>query len=160
MTGAGSTGTRRPRSPAGDRDRIAETPLRRPGRRAAPAASPDEPRPSRPVARAGGRDPEWPHPEAWLRAPARLLAGRPLRRDRPRASSCARWPAAGGSTAASAYAPVVERFMLDGQTARLTQAALETLAIVAYRQPVTRARVSAIRGVSVDAVMRPCSPRG
>jgi segregation and condensation protein B len=52
------------------------------------------------------------------------------------------------------YASVVERFMLDGQTARLTQAALETLAIVAYRQPVSRARVGAVRGVNVDAVMR------
>jgi segregation and condensation protein B len=58
------------------------------------------------------------------------------------------------------YAPVVERFMLDGQTARLTQAALETLAIVAYRQPVSRARVGAVRGVNVDAVMRTLSTRG
>ncbi len=60
----------------------------------------------------------------------------------------------------STYAPVVERFMLDGQTARLTQAALETLAIVAYRQPVSRARVGAIRGVNVDAVMRTLVTRG
>jgi segregation and condensation protein B len=52
------------------------------------------------------------------------------------------------------YAPVVERFVLDGQTAKLTQAALETLAIVAYRQPVSRSRVSAVRGVNVDGVMR------
>ncbi len=58
------------------------------------------------------------------------------------------------------YAPVVERFMLDGQTARLTQAALETLAIVAYRQPVSRAGVGAVRGVNVDAVMRTLSSRG
>jgi segregation and condensation protein B len=58
------------------------------------------------------------------------------------------------------YAPVVERFVLDGQTARLTQAALETLAIVAYRQPVSRARVGAIRGVNVDAVMRTLVTRG
>lgn len=58
------------------------------------------------------------------------------------------------------YHEVVERFVLDGQTARLTQAALETLAIVAYRQPVSRARVSAIRGVSVDAVMRTLVTRG
>jgi segregation and condensation protein B len=58
------------------------------------------------------------------------------------------------------YAPVVERFMLDGQTAKLTQAALETLAIVAYRQPVSRSRVSAIRGVNVDAVMRTLLTRG
>lgn len=58
------------------------------------------------------------------------------------------------------YAPVVERFMIDGQTARLTQAALETLAIVAYRQPVSRARVSAVRGVNVDGVMRTLVTRG
>jgi segregation and condensation protein B len=51
-------------------------------------------------------------------------------------------------------APVVERFVLDGQHARLTQAALETLAVVAYRQPVSRGRVSAVRGVNVDGVMR------
>jgi segregation and condensation protein B len=58
------------------------------------------------------------------------------------------------------YAPVVERFVLDGQTAKLTQAALETLAIVAYRQPVSRSRVSAVRGVNVDAVMRTLATRG
>jgi segregation and condensation protein B len=58
------------------------------------------------------------------------------------------------------YAPVVERFVLDGQTARLTQAALETLAIVAYRQPISRARVGAVRGVNVDAVMRTLVSRG
>ena len=48
----------------------------------------------------------------------------------------------------------VERFVVDGQQARLTQAALETLAVVAYRQPVSRARVSAVRGVNVDGVIR------
>ena len=58
------------------------------------------------------------------------------------------------------YAPVVERFVLDGQQARLTQAALETLAVVAYKQPVSRARVSAIRGVTVDGVMRTLLTRG
>ncbi len=57
-------------------------------------------------------------------------------------------------------APVVERFVLDGQSAKLTQAALETLSIIAYRQPVTRARVSAIRGVSVDGVVRTLISRG
>ncbi len=57
-------------------------------------------------------------------------------------------------------APVVERFVLDGQHARLTQAALETLAVVAYRQPVSRARVSAVRGVNVDGVMRTLVSRG
>ncbi len=55
---------------------------------------------------------------------------------------------------------VVERFVLDGQQARLTQAALETLAVVAYRQPVSRARVSAVRGVNVDGVMRTLVTRG
>ena len=54
---------------------------------------------------------------------------------------------------------VVERFVLDGQLARLTQASLETLAVVAYRQPVSRARVSAIRGVNVDGVMRTLASR-
>lgn len=54
----------------------------------------------------------------------------------------------------------VERFVLDGQHARLTQAALETLAVVAYRQPVSRARVSAVRGVNVDGVMRTLVARG
>jgi segregation and condensation protein B len=58
------------------------------------------------------------------------------------------------------YAAVVERFVLDGQQARLTQAALETLAVVAYKQPVSRARVSAIRGVNVDGVIRTLVTRG
>jgi len=57
-------------------------------------------------------------------------------------------------------APYVERLLLDGQQARLTQAALETLAVVAYRQPVTRARVSAVRGVNVDGVVRTLLSRG
>lgn len=52
------------------------------------------------------------------------------------------------------YAPYVERYVMDGQQTRLTQAALETLAVVAYRQPVTRSRIAAIRGVGVDGVMR------
>lgn len=60
----------------------------------------------------------------------------------------------------SDFAPVVQRFVMDGQTARLTRAALETLAVVAYRQPVSRARVSAVRGVSVDGVMRTLTTRG
>lgn len=58
------------------------------------------------------------------------------------------------------YASIVEQFVVDGQQARLTQAALETLAVVAYRQPVSRSRVSAIRGVSVDGVMRTLLARG
>lgn len=58
------------------------------------------------------------------------------------------------------YAAVVEALVLEGQQARLTQAALETLAVVAYKQPVSRARVSAIRGVNVDGVMRTLLTRG
>jgi segregation and condensation protein B len=57
-------------------------------------------------------------------------------------------------------APVVEKFVRDGQQARLTQAALETLAVVAYRQPVSRSKVSAIRGVNCDGVMRTLLARG
>jgi segregation and condensation protein B len=58
------------------------------------------------------------------------------------------------------YAPVVEKFLLGGQQARLTQAALETLAIIAYRQPVSRGRVGAVRGVNVDGVIRTLLTRG
>jgi segregation and condensation protein B len=54
----------------------------------------------------------------------------------------------------------VERFVRDGQQAKLTQAALETLAVVAYRQPVNRSKVSAIRGVNCDGVMRTLLARG
>lgn len=57
-------------------------------------------------------------------------------------------------------AAVVERFLRDGQEVRLTQAALEALAVVAYRQPVSRARVSAVRGVNCDAVLRTLVLRG
>lgn len=56
--------------------------------------------------------------------------------------------------------PVVEAFLLEGQRSKLSQAALETLAVVAYRQPVTRARISAIRGVNVDGVVRTLVSRG
>lgn len=58
------------------------------------------------------------------------------------------------------YATYVERFVLDGQSVRLTQAALETLAVVAYKQPVTRSRISAIRGVNCDGVIRTLVSRG
>jgi segregation and condensation protein B len=57
-------------------------------------------------------------------------------------------------------APYVERYVLTGQTARLSAAALETLAIVAYKQPISRAQVAAIRGVGVDGVMRTLQQRG
>jgi segregation and condensation protein B len=58
------------------------------------------------------------------------------------------------------FAPVVERFVIDGTQTRLSKAALETLAVVAYRQPVTRARISAVRGVNVDGVVRTLLARG
>ncbi|MFM8205590.1 MAG: SMC-Scp complex subunit ScpB [Actinomycetales bacterium] len=58
------------------------------------------------------------------------------------------------------FASLVEKFVLDGQQAKLTQAALETLAVIAYRQPISRARVSAIRGVNVEAVMKTLLNRG
>jgi segregation and condensation protein B len=58
------------------------------------------------------------------------------------------------------HAAAVERWLGEGQRSRLSQAALETLAVIAYRQPVTRARVSAIRGVGVDGVMRTLLARG
>jgi segregation and condensation protein B len=60
----------------------------------------------------------------------------------------------------SEYAPVVEKFLLDGQQAKLTQAALETLAVIAYRQPISRSRVGAVRGVNVDGVVRTLLTRG
>lgn len=57
-------------------------------------------------------------------------------------------------------APYVERFVLEGQSARLSAAALETLAIVAYKQPISRAQIAAIRGVNVDGVVRTLQQRG
>jgi segregation and condensation protein B len=58
------------------------------------------------------------------------------------------------------FAGYVEKFVLDGQQVRLTQAALETMAVVAYKQPVTRSRISAIRGVNCDGVVRTLLSRG
>ena len=57
-------------------------------------------------------------------------------------------------------AEVVSRYVVDGQQARLTQAALETMAIIAYRQPISRGRISAVRGVNVDGVVRTLITRG
>jgi segregation and condensation protein B len=57
-------------------------------------------------------------------------------------------------------APYVERFVLEGQSARLSSAAMETMAIIAYKQPISRAQVSAIRGVNVDGVVRTLEQRG
>lgn len=58
------------------------------------------------------------------------------------------------------HAEAVSRLVLQGQTARLSQAALETLAVIAYRQPVSRSRIGAIRGVNVDGVVRTLQARG
>ena len=60
---------------------------------------------------------------------------------------------------ATEQAPYVERFVLDGQSARLSAAALETLAVIAYKQPVSRNQIASIRGVNVDAVMRTLQQR-
>ncbi|MEY2635226.1 MAG: Segregation and condensation protein [Actinomycetota bacterium] len=54
----------------------------------------------------------------------------------------------------------VEKYVRDGQVARLTQASLETLAVIAYKQPISRARISAIRGVNVDGVVKTLENRG
>ena len=61
---------------------------------------------------------------------------------------------------ASVCSDLIERYVKDGQNARLTQASLETLSVIAYRQPTTRARVAAIRGVNVDGVIRTLISRG
>ncbi len=61
---------------------------------------------------------------------------------------------------ATEQAPYVERFVLDGQSSRLSAAALETLAVVAYKQPVSRSQIASIRGVNVDGVMRTLQQRG
>lgn len=57
-------------------------------------------------------------------------------------------------------APYIEKYVLEGQTARLSSAALETLSIVAYKQPLSRAQMSAIRGVNVDGVLRTLVQKG
>ena len=79
---------------------------------------------------------------------------------RPRGFDLRRAGAGWRFYSAPSYAAVVGRFVLEGQTARLTQAALETLAVIAYRQPVTRGQVSAVRGVNVDSVVRTLTSRG
>lgn len=58
------------------------------------------------------------------------------------------------------YDAFVSKFIVGNHTQKLTQAALETLAVIAYRQPVTRQKVSAIRGVNVDSVVRNLTARG
>ncbi len=57
-------------------------------------------------------------------------------------------------------APYVEKFVLDGQQSRVSSAALETLAIIAYKQPLSRSQIAAIRGVDPEAVMRTLQARG
>lgn len=74
--------------------------------------------------------------------------------------NCERWQEGGVFYSHPEASSAVERFVLEGQQAKLTQAALETLAVIAYRQPVSRARVSAIRGVNVEAVMKTLVNRG
>ena len=58
------------------------------------------------------------------------------------------------------HADLISAYVLEGQSARLSQAALETLAVVAYSQPISRSRISAVRGVSVDGVIRTLLARG
>ncbi|MEY2996206.1 MAG: segregation and condensation protein [Actinomycetota bacterium] len=58
------------------------------------------------------------------------------------------------------FSPYVERYILDGQRARLSGAALETLAIVAYKQPISRSQIASIRGVDPDGVLRTLQSRG
>lgn len=79
---------------------------------------------------------------------------------RPRGFELRRAGAGWRIYSAPVFHQVVGRFVLDGQTARLTQAALETLAVIAYRQPVSRGQVSGVRGVNVDGVVRTLTTRG
>jgi segregation and condensation protein B len=58
------------------------------------------------------------------------------------------------------HADLITRYVTEGQQSKLSQAALETLAVVAYTQPISRGRVSAVRGVNVDGVMRTLLARG
>lgn len=95
--------------------------------------------------------------EELLRSLAEEYAGG---RDRPRGFVLREVGGGWRFWSAPAHADVVARFVLDGQTARLTHAALETLAVIAYRQPVTRGQVSAVRGVNVDSVVRTLVARG
>ncbi|MDO4243743.1 MAG: SMC-Scp complex subunit ScpB [Actinomyces sp.] len=99
-----------------------------------------------------------PQAEELLESLAREYAGQ----DGGRPSGFVLRRAAGGWRLASSpeFSDLVERFVIGGATARLSQAALETLAVIAYRQPVTRGRVAAIRGVNVDGVVRTLHARG
>ncbi|GAA2941325.1 SMC-Scp complex subunit ScpB [Glutamicibacter bergerei] len=81
-------------------------------------------------------------------------------KDRPRGFELRRVASGWRFYTRTDYADFVSSYVLDGQTARLSQAALETLAVIAYRQPVSRGRISAIRGVNVDSVVRTLLTRG
>ena len=81
-------------------------------------------------------------------------------KDRPRGFELRRVASGWRFYSRADYADFVSSYVLDGQTARLSQAALETLAVIAYRQPVSRGRISAIRGVNVDSVVRTLLTRG
>lgn len=81
-------------------------------------------------------------------------------KDRPRGFELRRVASGWRLYTRADYADFVSQYVLDGQTARLSQAALETLAVIAYRQPVSRGRISAIRGVNVDSVVRTLLNRG
>ena len=76
------------------------------------------------------------------------------------ASSSSASPAATGIQTAGDQIAYVERFLLSDQRARLSAAALETLAIVAYKQPISRAQIASIRGVDPDGVLRTLQSRG
>ncbi|WP_346923110.1 SMC-Scp complex subunit ScpB [Glutamicibacter creatinolyticus] len=90
----------------------------------------------------------------------RALASEYDSRDRPRGFELRRVASGWRIYSRRDYADFVSSYVLDGQTARLSQAALETLAVIAYRQPVSRGRISAIRGVNVDSVVRTLLNRG
>jgi segregation and condensation protein B len=112
----------------------------------------DEPVPVSRLAQGIGVEPA--EVEAELRALARELADR--------GSGISAREIAGGWRLYTApeYADAVAAYLVEGQSARLSQAALETLAVIAYRQPVSRARIAAVRGVNVDGVVRTLVMRG
>jgi segregation and condensation protein B len=116
----------------------------------------DEPVPAAALGAATGLPPG--EVEALLRELAEEYAG--LRGGRRRGFELREVAGGWRVYSAPAHADVVGAFVLDGQTARLTHAALETLAIVAYRQPISRGRIAAIRGVSADGVVRTLLSRG
>ena len=96
--------------------------------------------------------------EAQLRALAAEYLGEG--QDRPRGFELREVAGGWRIYSARAYADVVGRFVVGSSHARLSQAALETLAVIAYRQPISRARICRIRGVNVDGVVRTLLARG